>query len=226
MPQHAMTVTPEYKDEGHLMDFNVNNGCNGGSVDATVVEDASGQSHFQYIIEEQDPEAVSFDVDTYIQGLRESIPNLDAMVQFADREDSGLPEGFVKEWNDLLDADLDDMDHFHEMLEQLQDFYNSQSHEEPKSSTDEWFDQFPQEIVDQQIEYIQESSVTHEQADVLASIHSEYNTGSAEDFIIRAGVDLAYGMADPQELISKAVDQFGPAEAFKAYTAIQKRLNQ
>lgn len=221
----AMTVSPEYNDEGQLMDFHVSSGNKGGSVDATIVEDSQGQQHYQYVVENQDPDANSFNKDDYAQLLLDSTPNMKDMLGFAQLEGNGLPDGFADEWNELIESEGDafNLDRLHQMLEMLTEAYNESGLREP--TIDEWFDQLPQEEVDSAMNHIVESTVTYEQAEALTELHGQFEPGSAEDFIIRAGVDLAYQKADAQQLMEQAVKQFGAAQAYKAYTNLQTILN-
>ena len=225
MPSRAMTINPEYNDEGQLMDFQVQHTHHGGQVDATIVEDAEGRQHYQYVEEQRDPEGVYFDKHEYAGLLFESTPGLKQMLEFANTENTGLPSGFTDEWNDLIDAEGDgfDLGRLHQMLGILQEAYENADHQEPVSETEAWFDSIPQEEVDQQVEYIRNTDVSFDQAEQLTALHSQTQS-PAEDFIIRAGVDIAYGKASTEDKLQEAIKRFGAAEAYKGYMRLSSLL--
>lgn len=226
MPSRAMTINPEYNDEGQLMDFQVQHNHHGGQVDATIVEDSQGRQQYQYIEQQRDPEGVYFDKHEYAGLLFESTPGLKQMLEFANTENSGLPSGFTDEWNDIIDSEGDgfDLDRLHKMLGILQEAYENADHTPPKSETEAWFDSIPQEEVDNQVEQIRNTAVDFQQAEQLTALHGQVATGSAEDFIIRAGVDVAYGKASIEEKLQEAIGKFGAAEAYKGYMTLSKLL--
>lgn len=225
MPQHAMTVNPEFNDEGQLMDFQVQHGHRGGHVDPTIVEDAQGRQHYQYEVQQQDPDDFSFSKEDYASLLFEATPDLKQMLEFASSENSGLPSGFTDEWNDLIDAEGDgfDLDRLHQMLETLTEAYQNADHQPPVTETEAWFDSLPQEEVDQHVENIRQSSVSFEQAEQLTNLHGQTES-PAEDFIVRAGVDIAYGKASTEDKLQEAIKKFGAAEAFKGYMRLSSLL--
>lgn len=228
MPQHAMTVSPEYNDEGQLVDMQVSGGRTGGSVDPTIVEDNEGRLHYQYETQDRDPESIAFEAQDYTTLLVEAYPELPMMVQFANTDSSGLPETFVDEWNDILNSDYQDMDRFHVMLEQLQEAYAEYQQNAPveMSETEQWFDQMPQEEADAIADHVIDNPVSIDDAQVLSDLHGQFEPGSAEDFIIRAGVDVAYGKADTQAMMQEAFEKYGAAEAYKAYMQLSQLINQ
>jgi len=56
-------------------------------------------------------------------------------------------------------------------------------------------------------------------------LHGQFEAGSIEDFIVRAGVDIAFGKADTEQKIQEAIEKYGDAEAYRGYAQLASLLN-
>lgn len=227
MPDRAYTVSPVYSEEdGSYQASVVTHGHTGGQSDASdYVENERGELQYQYQPPDnyQDPEATHWDQDEYLGTLIEAMPHLPKVIEHITTADD-IPVEFAEEWNQMMDGEIQNMDRFHELLEMFLESYEASGGETQEQSPDEqWFDENFEQL-QEELDIAQNTTYTYEQAEVMASLAAEYQHGSAEQAILRAGVDLAFNKQSFEQAFDQITSQYGQAAAAKAYYQIKKRL--
>ena len=228
MPDQAYTVTPVYSDQdGSYQDSVVSHTHSGGRTDANdYFENEHGELQYQYMPPDnfQDPDSTHWDTDEYLTDLVDAIPNLPDVIQYAATADD-IPAEYTEEWNAMLENGIDDMDRFYELLEMFVDSYEASGGEleDPTSDEYQWFND-NLDAIQQELDIVQDTQYTYEQADQMASLAAHYQHGSAEQAILKAGIDLAFDKQTFEEAFDQITSRFGQAAAAKAYYAIKQQL--
>ena len=227
MPDRGMTVSPVYSDDdGSYQGSTVSYGHGGGQSDPhDYVENARGEMQYQYQPPDdyQDPEGNHWNEEQYLSDLTEAMPELPEVIQYiANAPD--IPIEFAEEWNNMLDNGIEDMDRFHELLEMFCESYDAADAEvEESTPVQQWFDENFDEL-QQELQVAQSTEYTYEQADQMASLAADYQHGSAEQAILKAGIDLTFNKQTFDEAFEEITNKYGEAQAAAAYYSIKQRL--
>ena len=227
MPDRAYTVTPVYSEEdGSYQSSVVNHGRSGGQSDISdYVENERGELQYQYQPPDnyQDPEATHWDQDEYIGTLIEAMPHLPKVIEHITNADD-IPVEFAEEWNQMMDGEIQNMDRFHELLELFLESYEASGGETEEYTPEEkWFNENLDQL-QEELDIAQDTQYTYEQAEQMASLASEYQHGSAEQAILKAGIDLAFNKQTFEEAFEQITQRFGQAAAAKAYLNLKQHL--
>ena len=223
-----MTVSPVYSDDdGSLQDFEVNRGHHGGHSDnSDYVENERGELIYQYQPPDdyQDPESTHYSDDEYFGNLTELMPFLPDVVQHV-ADSPSIPQEFKDEWNLMIEDGISNMDRFHELLEMFLAEYreSGQFEEEVESPDEEWLSENFDEV-QAELNELGQTEFTYEQADTMASLAAHYQHGSAEQEILKAGIDLAFNKQTFQQAFEQITERFGDAAAAKAYYNIKQQI--
>ena len=219
-----MTVEPVYDEAtGDLQDLQVVGGTQHragtwtGEEDFVEQDDGSYRHIYQDTDTDIDNDANLFQWEDYLTDYCEAYPNIEAAVQWA-KNAPELPEGFAAEFDEAVDSK--NLQRFNEMAEVLMDIYQSaqmDDFQEELGSDEEFYEQLDDETFNADLEELQNAEFSYDQAETMAEVATSYEQGSVEHAILSAGVDLAFGKADIQDVINGVVERYGEATAVAAY---------
>ena len=227
MPNQGMTVEPVYNDAtGELQDLQVVGKHQGGTwtEEQDFIEQEDGS--FRHIYQDADTnnDYQGFTWDGYVQDYIAAFPDIAQATKWA-VDAPELPPGFADEFNAAIDNQ--DLDTFNEMSEMLLEFYNTsqmEQRQEDLGGDEEFYEQLPQEMLEQDLGNLQQQEFSLEDAETMAEVSTAYEHGSVEHAILSAGVDLAYGKADINDKIQEVVGRYGEATAVAAYYRLRELM--
>lgn len=232
----AYTVNPVYQETEtgeQIVDLEVTTGNSfNRNIEADLqrhyVEDSNGNMHFQDV---EDPEQKmhmgQFDKDDYFGTVAETTPGMTDMVRWATDNPEVDPE-LVEAWNNSMETG--DLETFYDTLEILMGMWMD-SGKPGETLTEEqtvnkWFEELPQELVDDEMASIEQTGYTPEQAETMAQIASQFQQGSVEHDLLRTGVDMAFGKADFEAASQQLFMQHGVAKVASGYMKLKQLLNK
>lgn len=229
----AFTINPIYsEDDGSLQDFEVTTGNNFSrsiqhEIEQQFVEGPNGQMNYQQV---EDPEQKmhmgGFDSQDYFATVAEATPGLTEMVEWA-KTDEAIPPDLIEQWDNAINTG--DLESFYDTLEILMGLWIDNGKPGERLSEEEtvnqWFEELPQDYVDNEMQEISNTTYTIEQAEQMAEAARNYAPGSVEHGILAAGVDMAFGKEQFSEASKRLMFEHGAAKLAAGYMNLKHLLN-
>ena len=130
----------------------------------------------------------------------------------------------------------DDLDLLNRMTEQLLELYRSSSSQpesiqsedqeyDEESAVNEWYDELPEDYIDETVEYLQDLDIDPEQAQAMDALSYTYDADSVQRAILAAGQGVYEGNMSMADAIIEITDTYGEPAAFAAYVELHSLLN-
>lgn len=206
--------------------------------DYVQMEDGSFQHVFQNVELEDETGPQGFDFEEYVSGIQQVYPDLNDAVQWSIGNEL-VPEYLAIEWNNALDTQ--DLGRVNEIAEQLINLYleNNEGYvpeesdgtppledeEYEEQTTDEWFESIPDEVLDETVDDLLDAEFTQDQVYAMQELHQQFDETSTEALMLEMGMSVSQGQLSMAEAIEIAIENYGEAEAAKAYFTLQNYLS-
>ena len=251
MPNRGMQVDPAYDNEGNYAgsvivgnprDNAVDNSGRVKGWEQDYFQDYYDQvhHHFENVELQDESSPQHFEMSDYEQALVESIPNLVDAINWAESA-ANFTDEELEAYNQALDnQDLGAINAFYERLMPLYYQALEEAGETPEESVeddsevdldslsdDEFYQAIEAEgIVDETLDELidPDYSLDEDAVDQLETVTSVFDEGTCEHHIAAAGIAVANGKITMEEAITLVTEQFGDAQAAKAYFELQSIL--
>ena len=85
------------------------------------------------------------------------------------------------------------------------------------TDVEEWYENLPQEEVNQQLEELQQQEFNPHTAEQFVELAQDFDKGSVEHQMLKAGVDISFGKATLQQAMESLIETYGEAATVAAY---------
>ena len=234
-----METRPIYNDQGDLIDIQVSAGRPGSASmnHQDYIEQPDGT--FTHVYRDvqlesdlDDQSTIRYKSDEYISALAESEPDLIAATRWCEFAPE-ITDDVRETWNRAI-ADGNDLDTINELAEYILEQYRSsdqynESAVDPNddgvesddmTATEEWYADLSDEFIDNAVESIVNTEYDYQDVQIMSELSAAYQDDSAEGAILNYGIAIANGEIDASQAIEYVTEQFGEAEAARAYVEL------
>ena len=234
-----MTVDPVYNSDGDYVGSQIHSHPNDGHTDHSgrvknweqdYYQDSTGQVHHHFsdtVLEDERSSPTDFKMSDYEQALVDSIPNLVEAIDWAETADDFTKEELEAYNQALANQDLQGINAFYERLMPLYYEALQESQEAPEEvqqeedmSDEEVYQTLEEEgVIDETLDQLFDDSyeITDEQVNQLDTVMSVFEEDTCEHQIANVGISVARGEITMEDAVTLITEQFGDAQAAKAY---------